>query len=139
LTDKNSGQNVHVATGAAYPSPASPEHQFEWHGPDPQFHHVQTSDSWMTDANAQYYQPNNQQQPFITTPNYNRPQTTWPSHDSLYFTDNNNQNDAKAQGVSNVLNQNPRLPSGVTMIPRISNETFPTQSALDRNGRGADT
>lgn len=139
LTDNNSGQNVPVATGAAYPSPASPEHQFEWHGPGPQFHHVQTNGSWMTDANAQYYQPNNRQQPFFTTPNYNRPQTMWPRHDSFYPIENNNHNDAKAQGFNKGPNQNARLPSGVTMVPRKSNDTYPTQSELARNSRGADT
>ena len=139
LTDNNSGQNVPLATGATYPSPASPEHQFEWHGPGPQFHHTQPTDSWMTDANAQYYQPNNQQQPFFTTPNYNRPQTMWPRHDSFYPVDTTIQSESKPQVFNNMQNLDPSLPSGVTMVPRNNNNAFSTHSAVPRRDRAAES
>lgn len=132
----HSGQDVPVTAGAAYPTPASPEHKFEWNGP--QFHHMQPTESWMTDANAQYYQPNNQQ-PLFTTPNYNQPQTMWPRHDPFYPTDTDVQNDAKPQVFNNIPSQDTAVPSGVTMVPRNPSNAFPTQSALSRNGRVADT
>lgn len=92
----------------------------------------------MTNANAQYYQPNNQQ-PFFTTPNYDRPQTLWPRHDSFYPTENNIQNDTKPQDFSNAHNKDTSGPSGVTMVPRIANDAVPTQFDLARSGHVADT
>jgi hypothetical protein len=92
----------------------------------------------MTDANAQYYQPNNQQ-PYFTTPNYDRPQTLWPRHDSFFPTENNAQNETKPQGFNNAHNQDMSVPSGVTMVPRISKDAVPTQSELAHSGRFADT
>ena len=121
-TDKYSGQHIPVTAGAMYPPPASPRHQFEWPVPGPQFDHIQVNNSWMSDANAQYYQPNNQQ-PFFTTPNYSRPQTLWPRHDSCYPMENT-QDGTKSQGFNNTQNQNAGLPSGATMVPRTDNDAF---------------
>ena len=137
-TDKHSGHSIPVTAGAAHPSLASPEHQFEWHGPGPQFPHMQLNQNWLTDANAQYYQPNNQQ-PFFTTPNYDRPQTLWPRHDSFYPTESNIQNDSKPQGFHNAHNKDMSVSSGVTMVPKTANDVFPTQSELARSGHVGQT
>jgi len=139
-TDKHRGELIPVAAGSAYPSPPSPEHQFEWPAPAPQFHHVQANDSWMTDTNAQCYQPNNNinnQQPFFTTPNFDPPQMAWPRHDSFYPVDTTMQNDSKPQVFNVMQNQDPGLPSGVTMVPRNNSNAFSTHSAVARRDRPA--
>ena len=137
-TDKHSGLNIPVAAGTMYPSPASPEHQFEWPVRGLQFNHMQPNESWMTSANAQYYQPNNQQ-PFFTIPNYNRPQTVWPRHDSCYHMETKLQSGPKTQGCNNAKNQDAGLPSGISKVPRNASNAFATHSARARRGHVADT
>lgn len=134
MTDNHSGQNIPVAAGAAYPSPASPEHEFEWPVPGPQFNHIPPNGNWMTNANAQYYQPNNQQT-FFTTPNYDRPQMPWPRHDSFYPTENNTQCDTTAQGFHVPQNKDTGLPSDITMVPRNDSDAFLARSSGAPGGR----
>lgn len=97
---------------------------------------MQPNQNWMTDANAQYYQANNQQ-PFFTTPNYDRPQAMWPRHDSFYPMENNTQNDIKAQSFSGAHSKDMSIPTGVTMVPR--NDAVPIQSELARSDHFGET
>jgi hypothetical protein len=91
----------------------------------------------MTNANAQYYQPNNQQ-PFFTTPNYGRPQMPWPRHDSFYPTENNTQSDTTTQGFNVPQNKDTGLPSGITMVSRNNSDAFLAHSAGARRGHVPD-
>lgn len=126
-----------MTAGMEYPSPISPEHQFDWPGSGPQFHHMQMNESWMNTPNTQYYQSNNQQ-PFFATPNFDQSQMSWPRHDSYYPIDNDGRGETRAQDF-NVQSKDTGLTSGVTMVPRKANDAFPTHNAEAHRGRAADT
>ena len=140
MTNKHRRETHPTAAGTDYPSPTSPEHQFEWPGSGPQFHHMQMNDSWMTpNNNSQYYQPNNNQQPFFATPNFDQSQMTWPRQDSYYPMDNNTQGDTRAQGFNGAQSKDAGLPPGVSMVPRNANDAFPAHDTAARRGRVADS
>jgi hypothetical protein len=99
---------------------------------------VQVSESWMTNNNAQYYQPNNQQ-PFFVNPNFDQSQVTWPRHDSYYPTEDHAKSDGRAQGFNDAQAKDTGFPMGVTMVPRNANDTFPGQQSAARRGRVTDS
>jgi hypothetical protein len=138
MTDSHRGENIPTTKGIDCPSPSSPEHQFDWPGSGPQFHHMQMNESWMTKNNAQFCQPINQQ-PFYITPNFDQSQMTWPRHDSYYPMDNNTLNETKVQGFSDAQSKDTGLPSGSTMVPRIANDAFPPHGKAARRDRVADS